>query len=730
MAEQNTEKKEWTVNDYSIQKVIGEGSYGRALLATDKQDGQLIVVKEISFANLTEQERNDARKETMILSLLKHPNIIGYKGSFLDKNIFHIIMDYADGGDLSEQIENATTNFDEDKILNWFVQICLAIKYIHDRKILHRDLKTQNIFLMRNGTVKLGDFGIAKVLDHTTSFAKTSIGTPYYLSPEICLGRRYNTKSDIWSLGCILYEMCTLKHPFDSNSINGLIMKITKAKQAPIPKQYSAKLHALVDTLLAKQPSKRPTVNQILSIDFIQAKIGNLLSSTLRKIEFSHTVFHGVKGGITPEIESGEDQPKEQKSQPKTAAKKPVSRLPTKKPPTASKGTRSQANPSLSPTSSSGSKNSPSTSNIKSSSKVPVKHSSASSSGNISSSPRSTTSSTSRNMNISGGMKISKETAAAAAAEREAQKERREQEQAAKKQREELEEKKRQEAQKKRKESGNAQKNKLEQLRKEEAERQKKYKNLEAPFKKVRQNMDSGSSPATTNTQPALTKKEKELTKRPGTGGKNREKEISSLHEIIRQKKAEAAKMKKKGSDTIQIGTMTFDINGEPINENKETEAEAEAETVEEDKKPPMRVEDLVLDMPCDDDDDDDLLSLAVIAQNMQDHPPSDDEGDDEGNDEEEDDITAAARKYTYKGKPVEISKSDGSITASVRKFIVKGIGQEKLDKVYHLVKDQSEQLNEDQVDAELKKILKTDDEMEYYPLIQQLVVDENPPTE
>jgi NIMA (never in mitosis gene a)-related kinase len=102
--------------------------------------------------------------------------------------------------------------------MNWFVQLCFAVKYIHDRKILHRDLKLSNIFLSSNGDIKLGDFGIAKVLDQSDEFAKTVVGTPYYLSPEICLRRPYNNKSDIWSLGCILYEMMYLKHAFEASS--------------------------------------------------------------------------------------------------------------------------------------------------------------------------------------------------------------------------------------------------------------------------------------------------------------------------------------------------------------------------------------------------------------------------------------------------------------------------------------------------------------------------------
>ncbi len=104
--------------------------------------------------------------------------------------------------------------------MNWFVQLCFAVKYIHDKKILHRDLKSSNIFICSNGNIKLGDFGIAKVLKNTNEFAKTIVGTPYYLSPEICLRKPYNQKSDIWSMGCILFELMNLRHAFEGESKN------------------------------------------------------------------------------------------------------------------------------------------------------------------------------------------------------------------------------------------------------------------------------------------------------------------------------------------------------------------------------------------------------------------------------------------------------------------------------------------------------------------------------
>lgn len=178
-----------------------------------------------------------------------------------------IVMDYCEGGDMFHKIakqKELGTLFPEHQIVTWLTQMALAMNYVHDKKILHRDLKTQNIFLTSKGDIKIGDFGIARVLQHTYDCANTAIGTPYYLSPEICQEKPYNQKSDIWSLGCIFYEIATLNHAFDAQNMKSLIQKILKGTYPPLPDMYSSDLKNLLSQMLIKDPNKRPSIKKIL----------------------------------------------------------------------------------------------------------------------------------------------------------------------------------------------------------------------------------------------------------------------------------------------------------------------------------------------------------------------------------------------------------------------------------------------------------------------------------
>ncbi|CAD8163976.1 unnamed protein product [Paramecium pentaurelia] len=276
------------MDKYKKIRVVGKGSFGYALLAQALSNKKNYIVKIIDISKMDRKQREEALNEVHVLKAMRHPYIITYRESFMEKKCLCIVMDYADGGDLYGKIakqKELGILFSEEQILDWFVQMALAMNHIHERKILHRDLKTQNIFLTSKNDVKIGDFGIARVLQHTYDCAKTAIGTPYYLSPEICQEKPYNQKSDIWSLGCILYELTTLNHAFDALSMKELVLKILRGTYPPIPSQYSSELQSLIADMLIKDPSKRPSIKRILERDFLKQRIGSLLVSTLNRHE-------------------------------------------------------------------------------------------------------------------------------------------------------------------------------------------------------------------------------------------------------------------------------------------------------------------------------------------------------------------------------------------------------------------------------------------------------------
>ena len=209
-------------------KLIGKGSFGEAVLVRSKADGKRYVAKAIETAAMTPKEKRDVQNEIKILAAVNHPNIIRYQEHFDDGTLMFIVMEYADGGDLSTRIkerkkQDPIVPFDPQLCVFWFLQIAMALKYLHDKHVLHRDLKTANVFLTSKNVVKLGDFGISTVLQNTMACAKTVCGTPYYFSPELCQSKPYNNKSDVWALGVVFYETLTLARPFNAKSLKELL---------------------------------------------------------------------------------------------------------------------------------------------------------------------------------------------------------------------------------------------------------------------------------------------------------------------------------------------------------------------------------------------------------------------------------------------------------------------------------------------------------------------------
>ena len=220
-----------SLKDFDIGRELGKGAFGSVSIVKRTADGKTYAMKRVKISALGTKERENALNEVRILASLKHPNIIGYKEAFFDEDskTLNIVMEMADDGDLESKVQKNIknrTSFSENDLWSYLVQILNGLKYLHDSKIMHRDLKCANIFLLKNGTLKLGDLNVSKIVK--MGLAHTQTGTPYYASPEVWADKPYDYKSDIWSVACVLYELCVLKPPFRGSSLEQLFKNITK----------------------------------------------------------------------------------------------------------------------------------------------------------------------------------------------------------------------------------------------------------------------------------------------------------------------------------------------------------------------------------------------------------------------------------------------------------------------------------------------------------------------
>uniref|UniRef100_A0A3Q3CVI9 non-specific serine/threonine protein kinase n=1 Tax=Haplochromis burtoni TaxID=8153 RepID=A0A3Q3CVI9_HAPBU len=248
-----------------------------------KPQGLILVWKELDYGTMAEGEKQMLVSEVNLLRELKHPNIVRYYDRIIDRTntTLYIVMEYCEGGDLSSLISRCIKErryLEEQFILRVMAQLTLALKECHRRSdgratVLHRDLKPANIFLDIKQNVKLGDFGLARILNHDTSFAKTFVGTPYYMSPEQINRMSYNEKSDIWSLGCLLYELCALSPPFTAYNQKELAEKIREGKFRRIPYRYSEELNTLLGKMLNLKDYLRPSVESILQSSLLSEAV-------------------------------------------------------------------------------------------------------------------------------------------------------------------------------------------------------------------------------------------------------------------------------------------------------------------------------------------------------------------------------------------------------------------------------------------------------------------------
>ncbi|RLN57703.1 hypothetical protein BBJ29_000432 [Phytophthora kernoviae] len=257
------------LDDYDVLKPIGKGKFSVVYKAIRRQDNQAVALKKIAiFDMMNLKAREKTFKEVRLVQSVRHPNIIQYLDAFVQNNELYIAFEWAEAGDLKRQIRKANEKgmrFDERTIWRYFAQLCAAILYLHEARIMHRDLKPANIFLTLKGVVKVGDLGLGRYLSENTMEARSKVGTPLYMSPEVLRGESYDWKSDVWSMGCILYELAMLRSPFKSEGLNlvGLFQKINKGDYQDIPDVYSEHLRRLVKRMISLTASDRPSAQEV-----------------------------------------------------------------------------------------------------------------------------------------------------------------------------------------------------------------------------------------------------------------------------------------------------------------------------------------------------------------------------------------------------------------------------------------------------------------------------------
>ena len=259
------------MEDYEVLGQIGKGNFGSISKILRKSDNKILVWKELDYGLMSEKEKQNIVSEVNILKDLHHPNIVQYYDRIIDKKNqkIYIIMEYCEGGDIGniiKKLKKTKEYFPEELIWKFFIQVLMALKTCHNHKegkILHRDIKPSNIFLDGENNAKLGDFGLSRMLSDENNFAISRVGTPYYMSPEQIEDMRYNEKSDIWSLGCFLYEMATFNPPFTASNQLSLALKIKNGNVANIPNIYSQELSSVIMCLMRVNPENRPNAEEI-----------------------------------------------------------------------------------------------------------------------------------------------------------------------------------------------------------------------------------------------------------------------------------------------------------------------------------------------------------------------------------------------------------------------------------------------------------------------------------
>ena len=269
-------KKITKMENFETINKLGDGAYSVVYKVRRKQDNKIYALKKVKLKDLCDKEKQNALNEVRILASIKSNFVISYKEAFIDEDDTNLclVMEYADKGDLYQKIlqfKKIGCLIEEIDIWRIFIQMVKGLKSLHDLNIIHRDLKSSNIFLFADGTAKIGDLNVSKVINKGVGFTQT--GTPYYASPEVWKDQPYDIKSDIWSLGCVTFEMLALRPPFRAENMDKLYNKVIKGEYGKISDRYSDDIKEIIKLLLKVNPKERPSCAQILNHELIKKRL-------------------------------------------------------------------------------------------------------------------------------------------------------------------------------------------------------------------------------------------------------------------------------------------------------------------------------------------------------------------------------------------------------------------------------------------------------------------------
>jgi NIMA (never in mitosis gene a)-related kinase len=289
-----------SLKEFELLNKIGEGAYSQVFKVLRKSDQTVYALKKVYMTKLKPKEKGNALNEIRILASVSHPNVISYKEAFFDNDseCLCIVMEYADGGDLYQRIleyKKKGASMSENFLWHILIKLSRALKVLHEMKIMHRDLKSANVFLTKDGKVKLGDMNVSKVAKEGMNHTQT--GTPYYASPEVWRDDPYDVKSDIWSLGCVLYEAAALRPPFQAEDMKSLYKKVIKGSFPPLP-DHSEDFNSIISLLLTLDPKRRPSASEILKNPLVLRRVNikeensSIHSSLLSTIRVGQNIFN------------------------------------------------------------------------------------------------------------------------------------------------------------------------------------------------------------------------------------------------------------------------------------------------------------------------------------------------------------------------------------------------------------------------------------------------------